>query len=70
MFVESEVYDARTALGGNRFDLVYTGTGALTGPPDVRRGRRWWPSCSDGRSPYIREEHPVLWSLDTSARTR
>jgi 2-polyprenyl-3-methyl-5-hydroxy-6-metoxy-1,4-benzoquinol methylase len=30
-FVESDVYDASTALGGQLFDIVYTGIGALDG---------------------------------------
>ena len=29
------VYDALTALGGRRFDIVYTGRGALCWLPDI-----------------------------------
>jgi SAM-dependent methyltransferase len=63
-YVESELYDAVRVLGANRFDLVYTGIGALCWLPDVRR----WADVvaallrPDGRL-FIREGHPVLWSL-------
>ena len=36
-FVESDLYGAPDALGRERFDLVYTGVGALCWLPDVRR---------------------------------
>ena len=39
-FVESDVYDAVEALGRERFDLVFTGVGALCWLPDVRRWAR------------------------------
>ncbi|MCU1398465.1 MAG: hypothetical protein JWN62_1574 [Acidimicrobiales bacterium] len=63
-FVESELYNAPAALGVNRFDLVYTGVGALCWLPDIKR----WASVvaallkPRGRL-FIREGHPVLWSL-------
>jgi 2-polyprenyl-3-methyl-5-hydroxy-6-metoxy-1,4-benzoquinol methylase len=38
-FVESELYGAVDALGTGRFDLVFTGIGALCWLPDIRRGR-------------------------------
>jgi SAM-dependent methyltransferase len=63
-FVESEVYAAVDVLGAERFDLVYTGVGALCWLPDVRR---WAQVVSDLLRPggrlHIREGHPVLWSL-------
>src|SRR5450755_3927669 len=34
-FVESEVYDAAPALGGELFDLVFTGIGALCWLPSI-----------------------------------
>jgi SAM-dependent methyltransferase len=63
-FVESELYDAVSALGANRFDLVYTGIGALCWLPDVRR----WADVvatllRPGGRLFIREGHPVLLSL-------
>ena len=65
VFVESDVYDAVEALGATRFDLVFTGVGALCWLPDVRR---WGQVVSDLLRPggrlFLREGHPVLWSLD------
>jgi SAM-dependent methyltransferase len=64
-FVESELYGAVEVLGGARFDLVYTGIGALCWLPDVRR----WAGVvaallRPGGRLFIREGHPVLWALD------
>jgi SAM-dependent methyltransferase len=63
-FVESDLYGAPEALGTGRFDLVYTGIGALCWLPDVRR---WAQVVADLLRPggrlFIREGHPVLWSL-------
>ena len=68
-FVESNVYDAVTALGAEQFDLVFTGIGALCWLPDVRR----WADVvaallKPGGRLFIREGHPMLWALaDTSS---
>ena len=63
-YVESELYDAVGVLGTGRFDLVYTGIGALCWLPDVRQ---WAEVVSTLLRPagrlFIREGHPVLWSL-------
>jgi SAM-dependent methyltransferase len=63
-FVESELYGAVDALGAGAFDLVYTGVGALCWLPDVAR---WAQVVVDLLRPggrlFIREGHPVLWSL-------
>jgi SAM-dependent methyltransferase len=63
-YVQSELYDAVEALGAGGFDLVYTGIGALCWLPDVRR---WAEVVSallrPGGRLFIREGHPVLWSL-------
>ena len=63
-YVESELYDAVEALAGRRFDVVYTGIGALCWLPDVRR---WAQVVSallrPGGRLFIREGHPVLWTL-------
>ena len=63
-FVESDVYDAVAALGRERFDFVYTGIGALCWLPDARR---WAQIVADLLRPggvlFIREGHPVLWTL-------
>ena len=63
-FTESDVYDAHHAPGNARFDLVYTGIGALCWLPSAAR----WAAVVAGLlrpgSPlFIREGHPVLWSL-------
>ena len=64
-FVEAEVYDAVSALGAGRFDLVYTGAGALGWLPDIRR---WARTVADLLRPggrlFVREAHPMMWSLD------
>jgi 2-polyprenyl-3-methyl-5-hydroxy-6-metoxy-1,4-benzoquinol methylase len=39
-FVQADVYDAADMLGPGSFDLVYTGVGALTWLPDIRRWGR------------------------------
>ncbi|MRH92052.1 methyltransferase [Nocardia sp. SYP-A9097] len=64
-FVESEVYDAVTVLGAGQFDLVYTGIGALCWLPDIHR---WAETVAallrPGGRLFIREGHPMLWSID------
>jgi SAM-dependent methyltransferase len=63
-YVESELYRAVDALGAGRFDLVYTGVGALCWLPDAHR---WAEVVSallrPGGRLFMREGHPVLWSL-------
>lgn len=63
-YVESDLYDAVEALGGRRFDLVYTGMGALCWLPDISR---WAQVVSALLQPggrlFMREGHPVLWAL-------
>ena len=63
-FVHADVYDAVEQLGGEAFDLVYTGIGALCWLPDVRR----WAGVvagllRPGGRLFIREGHPMLWTL-------
>jgi SAM-dependent methyltransferase len=63
-FVEADVYEAVERLGAGRFDLVFTGIGALCWLPDVRR---WAAVVADLLRPggrlFMREGHPMLWSL-------
>ncbi len=63
-FVEADLYDAVTALGAGRFDLVYTGIGALCWLPDIER---WAEVVSTllvpGGRLFLREGHPMLWAL-------
>lgn len=67
-FVQADVYDAVSVLGADRFDLVYTGVGALCWLPDVRR---WARTVADllrpGGGLFIREFHPVVWTLEERA---
>ena len=64
-FVEADVYGAVAALGGRTFDLVFTGVGALCWLPSVSR---WAAVIAELLEPggrlFIREAHPMLWSLD------
>jgi SAM-dependent methyltransferase len=63
-FVEAELYDAPGVLH-ERFDIVYTGVGALNWLPDVER---WAQVVAGFLRPggvfYLREAHPMLWALD------
>ena len=64
-FVQSDVYAATDALGTGQFDFVFTGIGALCWLPDVKR---WARVVHDLLKPggfvFIREGHPMLWSMD------
>jgi SAM-dependent methyltransferase len=64
-FVQAAVYDAPSALGVERFDLVFTGIGALCWLPDIRR---WAEVVSALLKPggrlFLREGHPMLWAFD------
>lgn len=59
-FVQADVYDAVEALGGQRFDVVYTGLGALVWLPDIDA---WARVVADLLEPggfvYLAEFHPV-----------
>jgi SAM-dependent methyltransferase len=58
-FVCSDVYDAVEALDRRRFDIVYTGLGALVWLPDIER---WARVCAELVAPggfvYLAEMHP------------
>ncbi|WP_062216317.1 bifunctional 2-polyprenyl-6-hydroxyphenol methylase/3-demethylubiquinol 3-O-methyltransferase UbiG [Streptomyces sp. NBRC 109706] len=59
-FVVSDVYEAPTALDGERFDVVYTGVGALVWLPDLTRWARVVASSlTMGGFLYLAEFHPV-----------
>jgi SAM-dependent methyltransferase len=63
-FTEADVYDAAAVLGAGRFDLVYTGIGALCWLPDIRRWAQVVASLlAPGGRLFIREGHPMLWAL-------
>ena len=63
-YIRSDVYDAVTAVGDQRFDIVYTGKGALCYLPDLDD---WAAVVAELLRPggvvYIVEFHPVLTSL-------
>jgi 2-polyprenyl-3-methyl-5-hydroxy-6-metoxy-1,4-benzoquinol methylase len=64
-FVVSDVYEAGVALNGERFDLVYTGVGALCWLPDIVGWARVVSALLEpGGRLYLRELHPVLFTLD------
>jgi SAM-dependent methyltransferase len=64
-FVEADVYAAVDVLGAARFDLVYTGIGALCWMPDIRRWAAVVASLlAPGGRLFLREGHPVLWAID------
>jgi SAM-dependent methyltransferase len=64
-FFEADLYDAVATLGPGKFDLVYTGNGALNWLPDIAR---WAGVVAELLTPggrlFIREGHPMLWALD------
>jgi SAM-dependent methyltransferase len=63
-FVEADVYDAMTALSGKDFDLVYTGIGAICWLPSIARWAQVVAGLlRPGGRLFMREGHPVLWSL-------
>jgi SAM-dependent methyltransferase len=58
-FVEADVYDAVDAVGARRFDVVYTGLGALNWLPDVQRWARVMATLvAPGGRFYLAEFHP------------
>ena len=61
-FVVADVHDASQALGGERFDIVYTGLGALNWLPDLGRWAEVVSSLlADGGFLYLSEFHPITW---------
>lgn len=69
-FVVSDVYAAPEALGGETFDLVYTGIGALYWLPDLDR----WASVAaslvrPGGALYVAEFHPFTDVFGPDGRT-
>jgi SAM-dependent methyltransferase len=64
-FVEADVYDAADVLGRERFDLVYTGIGALCWLPSIGRWAQVVAALlRPGGRLFIREGHPMLGALD------
>ena len=63
-FLVSNVYDLPGPLEGERFEVVYTGRGALCWLPDLEP---WAKAVAGfvkpGGSSYIHEGHPVMWTI-------
>lgn len=61
-FVRADVHEAPAALAGERFDIVYTGLGALNWLPDLSR---WAAVVAELLKPggflYLSEFHPLTW---------
>ncbi|MFI5779810.1 class I SAM-dependent methyltransferase [Nocardia sp. NPDC051570] len=70
-FVEADVYDAVEALGGERFDLVFTGIGALCWLPSIERWARTVAGLlRPGGRLFLREDHPMAATLDETQTDR
>ncbi|MEV6350414.1 class I SAM-dependent methyltransferase [Actinoplanes sp. NPDC051851] len=68
-FVVSDVHDAGTALPGDRFDIVYTGLGALVWLPDLVRWAEIVASLlNPGGFLYLVEFHPLSDMLGDDGR--
>jgi len=70
-FVEASTYDALEVLTPGSFDLVFTGVGAICWLPNIRQ----WASVVSGLLKpggkfFIREAHPMLWTLDEKIEDR
>src|SRR3954466_10898378 len=64
-FVESDLYSAPDVLERASYDLVFPGIGALCWLPDIRGGAGVVAALlRPGGRLFIREGHPMLWSLD------
>ena len=66
-YMRSTVEDALQVLEPGAFDLVFTGIGALCWLPDVRAWARTVAMLlAPGGELFLREGHPMLWTLDES----
>jgi hypothetical protein len=69
--VVADVYDAVDAFGGQRFDIVYTGSGALVWLPDIPRWARVVDELlAPGGFLYMVEGHPYAQILDGASGGR
>jgi SAM-dependent methyltransferase len=63
-WVESDVYDAAAALGGEQFDVVYVSVGSLCWLPDIDLWAAVVGAClKPGGHFYIRDMHPMASTL-------
>ena len=64
-FVEAEFHDALEVLPASGFDLVYTGIGAICWLPHIAEwGRIVSELLAPGGRLFMREGHPMLWTID------
>ena len=64
-FVCADVYDAFDAVGGARFDVVYTGLGAINWLHDIHRWAATMAAvCRPGGTLYLAEFHPFAAMFD------
>ena len=64
-FVTASVYDATQHLAEGSFDLVFTGIGAICWIPSIKRwAQTVFRLLKPGGRLFIRECHPVVWSID------
>ncbi len=64
-FVEAEFHDALDVLPSGEFDLVYTGIGAICWLPKIAEwGRIVSELLAPGGRLFMREGHPMLWTID------
>ena len=69
-WVQADVHDADAALGGRRFDVVYTGIGALGWLPDLDRWAEVVRSLlAPGGVLYVVELHPMWVALIEDGHT-
>lgn len=70
-FVVSDLYQVPSALAGERFDIVYTGVGALCWLPDIAGWAKTVQTLlAPGGRLYLFEFHPVEWMLDEAGAGR
>ena len=68
-YVQADVYDAVDALGGHRFDVVYTGKGSLCYLPDLTRWAQVIKGLlRPGGFVYLVEFHPLLNAFGLTVR--
>ena len=68
-YVQADVYDAIDALGGRRFDVVYTGKGSLCYLPDLTRWAQVIKGLlRPGGFVYLVEFHPLLNAFGLTVR--
>lgn len=69
-YVHADVYDADEALGAERFDIVYTGKGALCYLPDLDAWARTVARLlKSGGFLYLVEFHPLLGALGPTQKS-